>query len=46
MVRAFLFGLLECRGDAGLTFDGDPTSPRSAAYDRGRSLGRWALGLD
>jgi hypothetical protein len=29
-----------------MTYDNDPESPRSRAYDRGRSLGCWALNLD
>lgn len=45
MLHAFLLGLLESRGDVGLTFDGSPDSPRSRAYDRGRSLGQWLQGI-
>lgn len=43
MLQAFLLGLWECRGDVGLTFDDSPDSPRSRAYDRGRSLGQRLL---
>jgi hypothetical protein len=45
-IRIFLLGLWECRGDFGLTFDDDPESPKSRAYDRGRNLGRMFLLLD
>jgi len=37
---AFL-GFREGRGDAGLTYDNDPGSDRSLAYDAGRDLRRW-----
>ena len=39
-LTAFIKGFLEAKGDAGLTYDDDPTSPRSEAYDRGRNLGQ------
>ena len=45
LIRPFLLGLVECRGDVGMTYDGNPGSPRSRAYDRGRALGRWILGV-
>lgn len=47
-LRAFLLGFRESRGDAGMTYDNDPGSPRSVAYDRGRSLGRRTIarGMD
>jgi hypothetical protein len=38
-IAAFLLGVLECRDDSGMTYDNDPWSPRSVAYDRGRTLG-------
>lgn len=44
--RAFVRGLTEAGGDMGLTYDDDPHSPRSRAYDRGRNLGRQLRGLD
>lgn len=34
-----LRGLREFRDGSGLTFDDDPTSPRSTAYDSGREIG-------
>lgn len=36
-LQAFWKGAREYRGNAGLTFGGDPDSPRSRAYDRGRN---------
>jgi len=45
MIRVFLLGLSECRGDVGMTYDDDAESPRSRAYDHGRSLGCWLLGI-
>lgn len=36
MFYAFILGAYEFRDSCGLTFDGDPESPRSRAYDRGR----------
>lgn len=44
MIRAFLLGWREWRGDVGMTYDGSPESPRSRAYDRGRSFGEWLGG--
>lgn len=38
-VRCFLLGVVEARSSFGMTFDDDPWSPRSRAYDRGRALG-------
>lgn len=35
----FLRGFAEAQGAAGMTYDDDPHSPRSVAYDAGRSLG-------
>lgn len=40
MLRAFLLGFCEGRGDAGMTYDNDPESPRSRAYDHGRTMFR------
>ena len=37
----FLMGLREATGDFGMTYDDDPESPRSVAYDMGRNLGEW-----
>lgn len=45
-VRIFFLGLRECRGNFGMTYDNDPESPRSRAYDRGRYLGHWLLGIE
>ena len=36
----------EAEGDVGMTYDDDPESPRSRAYDEGRTAGRVALGLE
>jgi len=36
--RVFALGWKEARSTNGLTYDGDPTSPRSTAYDCGRDL--------
>lgn len=41
MIRVFLLGLRECAGEVGMTYDDDPNSPRSRAYDTGRTFGRW-----
>lgn len=38
--RTFARGFAEGRGDVGMTYDDDPTSPRSEAYDTGRDLRR------
>lgn len=40
IVSAFILGFREGRGDMGMTYDNDPESPRSRAYDWGRSLRR------
>ena len=32
-------GYSECQSDVGMTYDGNPESPRSRAYDEGRSAG-------
>jgi hypothetical protein len=37
-VGAFLLGWIERRDDMGITWDDDPDSPRSRAYDTGRYL--------
>jgi hypothetical protein len=39
--RVWLLGFREGLGDMGLTFDDDPSSRLSVAYDRGRSLRRF-----
>jgi hypothetical protein len=39
-LRAFLLGFREAGGDVGMTYDNDPDSPRSRAYDTGRAWGR------
>lgn len=43
---AYNLGFSEAGGDVCLTCDGDPESPRSRAYDQGRTDGRCALGLE
>jgi hypothetical protein len=45
-IGPFFRGLWECRGDLGMTYDGDAYAPRSVAYDRGRNIGCKLLGLD
>lgn len=35
-----LLGFREGNGDVGMTYDDDPESPRSVAYDVGRTLRR------
>ena len=35
--RAWRLGFLEADGSVGITYDGDPESPRSVAYDEGRT---------
>lgn len=42
----FLLGYAEARSDMGMTYDDDPWSDRSRAYDLGRTLGRGLLQLD
>jgi hypothetical protein len=39
LIRLWIRGFIESRGDCGLSFDG-PTDPRTVAYDKGRSFGR------
>lgn len=39
VVGAFILGWLERNDGSGITWDDDPGSPRSRAYDRGRNLG-------
>lgn len=38
--RVALLGWREGRGDLGMTYDDDATSPRSVAYDVGRTIRR------
>ena len=40
LISAFILGFREGAGDWGMTYDDDPDSPRSVAYDNGRSLRR------
>lgn len=35
----FLLGVTEANDSVGMTYDDDPDSPRSTAYDMGRTLG-------
>jgi hypothetical protein len=37
--EAFHLGVQEASGDIGMTYDNDPESPRSVAYDVGRTVG-------
>jgi hypothetical protein len=39
--RIFALGFSEGSGGIGMTYDDDPWSPRSFAYDAGRDLRRW-----
>lgn len=39
--RIALLGFREGAGDLGMTYDDDPESPRSVAYDVGRTIRRW-----
>lgn len=40
ITAAFTLGFLEAQGDVGMTWDNNPDSPRSEAYDYGRELFR------
>jgi len=42
--RITALGFTEGRGDLGITYDNDATSPRSIAYDVGRTLRRLDAG--
>lgn len=46
IVQAFALGYSEGMGDLGMTYDGSPCSPRSTAYDYGRTLRRSVEGID
>lgn len=39
--RIFALGFSEATSSNGRTYDDDPSSPRSEAYDTGRDLRRW-----
>lgn len=39
--RIFALGFREASSSDGRTYDDDPWSPRSEAYDTGRDLHRW-----
>lgn len=39
LIGPFILGAREANGSVGMTYDDDPESPRSRAYDRGRNLG-------
>lgn len=41
---AFLLGVAEAGGGVGMTYDGDANSPRSVAYDLGRTIGEMPPG--
>ncbi len=42
--QAYALGFKEADSDMGMTYDNDPGSPRSVAYDKGREAGMKALG--
>ena len=42
----FKLGITEAYLSTGVTYDGDPESPRSIAYDLGRVMGEAVGGLD
>lgn len=44
--EAFSLGLEEAGSAFGMTYDGDPESPRSVAYDSGRNVGEALLKED
>lgn len=46
LVSAFALGLDEAADDVGMTYDDDPDSLRSRAYDFGRTIGRERLGIE
>jgi hypothetical protein len=46
MLSAFILGWAEGLGDMGMTYDDDPESPRSRAYDTGRNWRRKFHRLD
>lgn len=37
----FVLGVAESGGNVGMTYDSDPTSGKSLAYDVGRDVGTW-----
>lgn len=39
--RIFALGWREAHSDIGMTYDNDPSSARSEAYDVGRDLRKW-----
>jgi hypothetical protein len=43
---AFALGCKEADGDVGMTYDDDPNSLKSRAYDFGRTIGRERLGIE
>lgn len=48
-IKAFWLGVVDgfqMPDGSGLTFDGDPSSARSIAYDRGRNFGEWLAGVN
>lgn len=44
LIRAFVLGFRECAEAWGMTYDDDPDSPRSRAYDHGRTWGERLTG--
>lgn len=45
LLEPFILGVREAGLSTGITYDDDPESPRSRAYDRGRNLGDLCKGL-
>ena len=43
LIQPFILGAREAGGGVGMTYDDDPESPRSRAYDEGRNLGQTVL---
>ena len=44
--KIYQLGYREGLGDVGMTYDNDPESERSRAYDRGRTARRVGAGLE
>ena len=43
LINPFILGFRESAGGMGMTYDDDPDSPRSVAYDTGRGIGQRIL---
>lgn len=44
--RIAILGFREGDGDVGMTYDDDPDSPKSVAYDTGRAIRRKLLNME